>query len=525
MTAKSFQRFSLTLALSVFAQASAAQTGRVTNPVLRADYPDPSVIRVGDDYWATATTSEWAPLFPILHSRDLVNWEHVANAFTTPPPWSSANYWAPEIWQFKDRYFMYYVGRKKGGPLSVAVATAEKPTGPWTDHGPMISQPAGSIDPVPVLDENGEPYLIWKEDGNSRKEPTILWIQKLSEDCIRLVGEMKELFRNDAQWEGHVIEGPHVVRKGDWFYLFYSGNACCGRGCNYALGVARSKKLPGPWEKNPSNPILPAGGDWKCPGHGTIVRDKDGRDFLLYHAYHNGTFIYVGRQGLLDEITWNGEWPTINDGKGPSRHPAAPGTAASQLPPGEFYDNFSSPQLRPEWQWPQNNKPNAKIDTTAGVLLLSPANKERATDIVGAALAVKTTSGDYVAITAVDVADLKPAVRAGLSAYGDRENALGIDVGEGTARVWTRQRNKEQTISSVELPKASQIHLRMTAADGHRFRFAMSPDGKEWLMVGEMDVEGQHLPPWDRGVRVALTAGGAEDAVAKFDWLRVSPSS
>ena len=513
------------LALVVFTVTSGlVADDRFTNPVLPADYPDPAVIRVGDDYWATATTSEWAPLFPILHSKDLVNWQHVANVFDTPPAWSSANYWAPEIWQHKGRYFMYYVGRKKGAALSVAVASADRPTGPWTDHGPMVSQPAGSIDGVPMLDENGDPYLIWKEDGNSRKQPTILWIQKLSDDCTKLVGEIKELMRNDVPWEGHVIEGPHVVRKGDWFYLFYSGNACCGRGCNYALGVARSKKLLGPWEKNPSNPILPASDEWKCPGHGTIVRDKDGRDFLLYHAYHSGTFVYVGRQGLLDEITWGGDWPTINHGKGPSRHPAAPRTAERQVAMPEFYDDFASPQLRPEWQWPQNNKPRVKIEGGRGELVLAPSIPERAKDVVGAVLAVKTTSGDYVATTSLDVAELQPSVKAGLSAYGDRENGLGIAIGNGTAIVWSRQRNKDATTSTVELPKASRLQLRMTASGGHRFRFAISPDGKAWQSVGEMDVEGQHLPPWDRGVRVALTVGGAENASATFDYLRVADS-
>jgi len=505
-----------------FALAAAAE--RITNPVLPADYPDPSVIRVGEDYWATATTSEWAPLFPILHSRDLVNWEHVSNIFETPPEWSVGNYWAPELWHHRDKYYAYYVGRKRNGPLSLAVATADKPTGPWKDHGPMIGQPAGSIDAVPVLDENGEPFLIWKEDGNSRKQPTLLWIQKLSQDCTRLVGEMKELMRNDAPWEGHVIEGPNVIRKNGWFYLFYAGNACCGRGCNYAVGVARAKKLLGPWEKNPANPVMTANDAWKCPGHGTLVRDNDGRDFFMYHAYSTSTFTYVGRQGLLDEVTWNGEWPTINSGKGPSIHPAVPKTATSQKAVAEFLDDFSTQPLRPEWQWPQNNQPRATIDADKGWLVLAPSSSERAKDVAGAALAVKTTSGNYTATTCLDVTSLNPQARAGLSAYGDRENALGVAVGNSTATVWLRQRNKDTTISTLELPTAPRIYLRMTALDGHRFRFSLSRDEKVWQSVGEMDVEGQYLPPWDRGIRVALTVGGAEDATARFDWLRVQPN-
>src|SRR5436190_15096455 len=193
------------LFVCVFATVAlqAADPSSYSNPVLAGDYPDPSVIRVGDEYWATATTSEWAPLFPLLRSRDLVNWEHVGNIFERRPDWAVGNFWAPELHEHKGTFYVYYVGRKRGGPLSIAVATADKPTGPWTDHGQLIGQDAGSIDAFPVVDTDGTRYLIWKEDGNSRKQPTPLWIQKLSEDGLKLVVEMKEVFRNDTTWENN----------------------------------------------------------------------------------------------------------------------------------------------------------------------------------------------------------------------------------------------------------------------------------------------------------------------------------
>src|SRR2546429_9849150 len=195
-----------------------------TNPVLAGDYPDPSIIRVGKDYWATATSPEWGPQFPILRSRDLVNWKIVGAVFPKRPAWAIANFWAPEISEYHGRYFIYYVGRKKDGPLSVAVATADVPEGPYIDHGPLVSQQDGSIDPMTVTDEQGDRYLIWKEDGNSRKLPTILWAQQLSDDGTKLVGEMKELMRNDTPWEGAVVEGPIVLRRGvgGFFFFFVS---------------------------------------------------------------------------------------------------------------------------------------------------------------------------------------------------------------------------------------------------------------------------------------------------------------
>lgn len=494
------------------------------NPVLPGDFPDPSVIRVGREYWATATTSDWAPLFPLLRSRDLVHWDLTGAVFQKRPSWSVGNYWAPEISEHKGRFYVYFVGRQKGGPLSIAVATADHPGGPYTDHGPLIGQAAGSIDPVTAIDEKGDRYLIWKEDGNSRKQPTPIWAQKLSYDGTRLIGEMKELFRNDAPWEGNLVEGPFLKKRSDWFYVFYSGNACCGRQCNYALGVARAKSLFGPWEKNPANPILAANEHWKCPGHGSIVSDPEGNDFLLYHAYDASTFVYVGRQGLLDKITWIQDgWPVINEGRGPSVQAPSPQVAKDNTERGEFFDGFSKATLDPHWQWPQANEPVVRLDAAAGMITLS-APPEQVAEFTAAVLAVQTTAADYVAITCLDPRSLTGDTAAGLSAFGDSANALGASVQNGKIVTWRLQKNEIHLLATNSLPNPSKVQLRCVATGGHRFRFAASGDGRNWSELGNaIDLEGDYLPPWDRGVRVAITVGGRAGANARFDWLRVTP--
>jgi xylan 1,4-beta-xylosidase len=491
-----------------------------SNPVLAGDFPDPSVIRVGDDYWATATTSEWAPLFPLLHSRDLVHWEHVGNVFERRPDWAVSSFWAPEIAEHKGKFFMYYVGRKRGGPLAVACATADNPRGPWTDHGPMVAQDAGSIDAVPVTDRDGSRWMIWKEDGNSRKLPTPLWMQKLSEDGTKLVGERKEILRNDTKWEGALIEGPFVQERNGYFYLFYSGAGCCGRGCNYALGVARATNLLGPWEKNPANPILDENAVWKCPGHGSIVTAKDGRDFLLYHAYARDTFIYVGRQGLLDEVTWGANgWPTINNGHGASTNRVVPLPAATLPPANDFADDFSGSKLKPQWQWPVNIEP--QVDFAGGKLTLTASGGNDL--FVGSVLGLKTVAGNYSATVKLDVSMLSAAHSAGVSAFGDRQNALGASVRDHRLVLWKRQQNKHENLSTNSFPAGNTLFLRMNASGGHRFTFSTSTDGRSWSPIaGNIDVEGNYLPPWDRGVRVALVVGGA-GARGVFDDVRVSP--
>ncbi|MGI9107225.1 MAG: family 43 glycosylhydrolase [Pyrinomonadaceae bacterium] len=514
----------------VLAPDGAAQTrASYTNPALAGDYPDPSVIRVGADYWATATSSDWAPEFPILHSRDLVNWRIVGAVFHKRPAWSIGNYWAPEISQDRGRFYIYYTAKKKDGPLCVAVATARRPQGPYTDHGPLVCQEVGSIDGYPIRDERGRRYLLWKEDGNSREQPTPIWAQPLSADGTRLVGERQEVLRNTDKWEKHatlpygdLIEGPAVVRRKGWFYMFYSGNFCCARECNYMVGVARSRKLLGPWEKNPANPILAGNDAWKCPGHGSIVSDARGRDYLLYHAMHPKDFVYVGRQALLDEVRWGADgWPTINEGRGPSGRAMSPHGAGERNTEYAFFDDFIAPRLPAGWQWPQANEPVMRIER--GQLVLTPTHQQ-ATNPIGAVVARSTTAGDYTATTLIDTRGHKPGALAGLSAYGDGENALGVAVDGRNVIVWRREKNEQKTVATLtDAVLSPRVHLRMTAKAGHKFRFATSADGRTWKDVGD-EVDGFFLPPWDRGVRVALTSGGVAGASGKFEWLRIGPA-
>jgi xylan 1,4-beta-xylosidase len=508
----------------LLSNATAQKRATYTNPVIAGDFPDPSVIRVGDDYWTTATSGEWAPVFLIMHSRDLVHWTARSAVFPQRPAWAANSFWAPELQQHGGRFFVYYTARMKKGPLCVAVASADKPAGPYTDHGQLVCQSAGSIDAVMTTDENGEPYLIWKEDGNSRNEPTPMWAQKLSTDGTKLVGARKELFRNNpTTWEGGVVEGAYVVRRGEWFYLFYSGNACCGRRCNYALGVARARKLLGPWEKNPANPILAENNLWQCPGHGSIVTDKGGRDYLLYHAYRKSDVAFrIGREALLDEVKWetNG-WPSINEGKGPSASAPRPPTSGVILSETSFFDDFDAPALAASWQWPQWSVPVATIETGnggGGRLSLSAGDK-KAKDPLAAIITQPATSGSYVATTQVNLASVQKGALVGLSAFGDKDNALGITVGEGQIKVWNMESKGRRTVASTKALAAGSVSLRMTVRDGERYRFAYSSDGKTWTPLGE-EVDGTHLD----SVRIALTSGGVAGATGKFEWLRIQPA-
>ncbi|HEX6716578.1 MAG TPA: hypothetical protein VF088_05675, partial [Pyrinomonadaceae bacterium] len=251
------------------------------------------------------------------------------------------------------------------------------------------------------------------------------------------------------------------------------------------------------------------------------VSDQAGRDFLLYHAYQNTDFVYVGRQGLLDEVEWKNDWPIINAGHGPSEHAHVPFALGATKSPETFKDEFQT--RLPGWQWPQANEPSVRIESARGGRLLLSPNEQQAGNPIGAVFARSTTTGNYVAQTAIDTRGLTGGAVAGLSAYGDSENAIGVTIGDGKVELWQRRKNIREVLQTSDAPSAGIVFLRTTARDGHRFRFAFSSDQIHWREIGE-EIDGSFLPPWDRGVRVALTAGGKPKMTARFERLTIEPT-
>jgi beta-xylosidase len=507
-------------ALASALAANAATELTYTNPVIPGDHPDPSIIRVGKDYWATCTSSAWGPMFPLLHSRDLVNWEQTGAVLPHRPAWATGDFWAPEISEFQGKFFVYFVARQRDGILAVAVATADAPGGPYADHGPMVAQPDGSIDPAPVIDTNGVRYLVWKEDGNSQKQPTPIWLQRLSDDGTKLIEQPHELIRNDPTgWEGSLVEGPFILRRHDWFYLFYSGNGCCGVGCNYALGVARSRSLFGPWEKDPANPILADNATWKCPGHGSIVQDDRGRYFFLYHGYSTTGGIFTGRQALLDEVMFGpDDWPTLNHGNGPSATAPSPFGAAQKSAASNYAADFSGATLDSGWQWPQHREPRYRL--TPGKLHLF-ANDGR-TGLLSSVLARSISALDYAVTASINTSLMATNTAGGLCAYGDMDNAVGVLVQNGNVVVWRREHGQIRELSRQPAPAGDKVCLRLESTGGFHFQPAISADGEHWTDCGPA-ADAKNLPPWDRAVRVALTAGGPAGAEVVCESFSIVP--
>ncbi|MDQ6423145.1 family 43 glycosylhydrolase [Paenibacillus sp. LHD-117] len=303
-----------------------------TNPVFEHDAPDPTVIKAEDGYYYAVTTQSqyegsFIPL-PILRSKDLVHWEMKGSVFTVEqvPSWATYDYmWAPHLTFYNDKYYVYYSTKvNDGDPLKgmgIGVAVADHPLGPYKDYGGPVVWGTGfeKIDPFVLDDGDGKRYLYWGSD----KQP--IYVQQLADDGFSVIGEEKAVVYSGVQSRemyDALVEGPWVVKRDDYYYMFYSGDYCCmdnsGQTAHYAVMVARAQSPEGPFEAYPNNPMLEKNENFLAPGHNAVIQDEAGVDWLLYHAYNLKDVSTSGRVLMLDRIEWKDGWPIIHDGSGPS---------------------------------------------------------------------------------------------------------------------------------------------------------------------------------------------------------------
>lgn len=206
------------------------------------DFADPSAIKAKGTYYATGTSSEWAPHFPIYTSKDLQHWEQTGYVFDKAPDWTSGSFWAPEYYFHNNTYYIYYTARRKADNIScIGVATSKYPDKGFKDQGVIVSYGEEAIDGF-IYNDNGQLYITFKAYGLDDRPIEILG-SRLSADGLKLEGEVFSLLKDNNRMG---MEGQSILKKGDYYYLFYSSGGCCGSGCSYNVRVARSKNFKGP---------------------------------------------------------------------------------------------------------------------------------------------------------------------------------------------------------------------------------------------------------------------------------------
>lgn len=286
------------------------------NPIRRGFFPDPSIVRVNDDYYMVNSTFVYFPCIPISHSKDLIHWNVIGYAITESE-WAvelenlhgGMGYWAPDISYCDGRFYITATLRRNDDmrPKRLQMVTSsEKPEGPY--EKPVFLDEDG-IDPSIFHDDDGRKYMLLNKGAR---------IIELTSDCKAIKEPGKLLWYGDNKRKP---EGPHLLKKDGYYYLFLAEG---GTGKGHCITVARADHIDGPYEPSPYNPILH---QWKkdaliqCCGHGKPVQLLDGRWYIVYLCLRvlNGEYGILGRETAMDPLTWTPDgWPIINGGRGPS---------------------------------------------------------------------------------------------------------------------------------------------------------------------------------------------------------------
>ena len=291
-----------------------------TNPVLRANFPDPFLLLVDGTYYAYATNGSGKNV-QTATSTDLVTWQLGPDGMSALADWvrlNSPDVWAPEVLRIGDQYLLYYTARDDAsGKQCVGVAVSDNPQRGFRDDGdqPLVCQAeeGGTIDASPFKDGD-RLYLYFKNDGNCCGIPTYIYVQELAADGQSLLGEPTRLVRNDKPWEGQVIEAPTMWVHDGQYYLFYSANSYAG--FEYAVGYATCESVTGPCEDAAENPILASRMDVQPlvvgPGHQTLIQVGE-QTWIVYHVWDVLPSGIRGdsRMMWIDRIDWSSGAPVI----------------------------------------------------------------------------------------------------------------------------------------------------------------------------------------------------------------------
>ena len=320
---------------SPLAGVPAAANGFYQNPILDEDFPDPAVILGPDGYYyaygtQTLRDGHWINI-QVARSADLLHWEQLGDALPAKPDWAqhTQDFWAPSVISDGTTYFMYYSATpdecREGPDHALAVATSTSPAGPFVDIGEPLLAGKGfhNIDPMafdcPVT---GKHLLYW----GSGFEP--IKVRELGADRKSFVPGSHPI---DLIWPNgkagafpRLVEASWVIHHQGYFYLFYSGDNCCGPDAEYGVMVARSESATGPFQTLeqakgvPHSLMLFKSERWLAPGHNCIVEDKAGQAWILYHAIdvnkprqRQEDEINSRRILMIDKIQWRDGWPHV----------------------------------------------------------------------------------------------------------------------------------------------------------------------------------------------------------------------
>lgn len=334
------------------------------NPILPGFHPDPSICRVGYDFYLVASSFEYFPGVPIFHSRDLVHWRQLGHVLARPSQLDTAGLlpskgiYAPTLRHHAGRFYMIttrvtnapgFSQRTDGG--GNFIVTADDPGGPWSEPAWLPGAPG--IDPSLFFDDDGRAYYCGNREplaGPRFAGHREIWLQRFDYDALQLVDEPVTIYEGLS---GMHVEAPHLYKRNGWYYLLFAEG---GTFANHAVSVARSRTVAGPYEPCLRNPIVTHRHYGRqaaitSVGHMDLVEAPDGSWWaVLLGVRPQGGQTLLGRESFLAPIRWEDDWPLVDTPSGGVElRGLAPTLASHPWPAPPACDQFEQPELGPSW--------------------------------------------------------------------------------------------------------------------------------------------------------------------------------
>jgi alpha-N-arabinofuranosidase len=506
--------------------------GEYRNPILQGFYPDPSITRVGEDYYLVTSTFAYFPGIPVFHSRDLVNWTQIGNAITRNEQLDFLNLglsrgvFAPAI-SHKDGVF--YILNTCVDCGDNFLITARDPAGPWSNPT-WLPDLRGGIDPALFFGEDGRTWIVnnGPPEGTPRYQGhRAIWIQEFDLAALRTIGPRRVLVDGgvDPSTNPIWIEGPHILKVGGFYYLICAEG---GTALGHSQVVLRSNAVTGPYTPFPGNPILtqrdlPA--DRANPitsaGHAQLVQTPDGAwwaTFLAVRPYE-GDFYNTGRETFLLPVTWADGWPRILPRGTPipvtHRRPDLPRQQPPAIPtngPFSLREEFNGPALASYWMMVRNPRESWSA-LQGGRLRLNARPVQLGAMGNPSFLARRQQHMNVEASTLLRFRPAHDGDEAGIAAFQNDEHFFSLSVGREGSRSVVRLRRRAGpgdpaagvVIATTPLPGANGDPVRLRiSGDSRTYSFSYAGPRGPWRTLG---------PPQDGTILSTRTAGGFVGAV------------
>jgi len=502
--------------------------GKYKNPILYADYSDPDVLRVGNDYYMTSSSFNCAPGLPILHSKDMVNWQIVNYAISSQNPIEVFNkpqhgngVWAPAIRYHNGEYYIYY-----GDPdYGIYMLKASHPDGEWSEPH-LVKEGKGWIDPCPLWDNDGKAYLVHAFAGSRAGIKSVLLVHEMSVDGKKLLDDGVVVF--DGHEKHKTVEGPKFHKRNDYYYIFAPAG---GVETGWQL-VLRSKDILGPYE---SKVVLHQGGtEINGPHQGAWVETQSGESWF-FHFQDKEAY---GRIVHLQPMAWENNWPLIgidnnNDGIGEPvleyKKPDVGGVFPLATP--QSSDDFNEPKLGLQWQWHANSTtrfgyPSGRL----GFFRLNalPALNQSSLWESPNLLMQKFTAEEFVATVKLDFHPKLDGDKIGMLIMGEDYAYISINYNDSVLSVqqsvcYNARLQGEEKLVASEAIDGNTFYLRAEVKTNAQCVFYYSLDNSEYHLLGETFTA---APGRWIGAKIGFFCSSKEvtnnSGYANIDWFNIS---